>query len=705
MLLRQFVALLALPLLAAGGTPLAPPVRSGTEKVEVSLVLIDVIVRDRKETPIRGLTREVFELIVDAKPADPSAIEGVEEVCVQPSGEAAPAPLPGAAPVTPQTPSSVIAQEPLHIVVYLDFSQLSMAAHRKSILAARDHLAANMGPNDRTMILAYMKGLRLVQDFTGDRALLVSRLDAMLDDRATLDTDAIEEPSNMVEVAQSLPLKTAALAYAIQEEFRTQGSLKALASVMPRLAGLRGRKALVLFSDMLREEPGAQYLSMLGITPRSEGIDVLPDIVRVTREANAAGVSIYTVHAAGLDEHPVRQQVAGYATSEFRSSDTGQPNSDALVVGELVVNGAGTALSSALALQGTLAVGTGGRALARTNDIAGILRSAQQDLSCYYLMGYSHAGPGDDSEHHIVLRLKDAPGRPRGLTMRYRPSFTDRSDASRRDLMMRSALEVPELFQALPVALEAYALVPQESARGVLIKTVVPLEQLSLVPEGEVHKGRVEIRGSIARDRETACVFKQDIAIRRRAEDHLVYQTGCVLTAGKYELTVAVLDRGATQVGARRVPLHLAPMGAPGQDHLGEVHLWARDTDALVVTSRADDIGLADRAGSGDFILRSERRLTEDQAGVFSFLYCPASDAVVSAGRPVAIQMKVLSGTQIVSDDEVRIAGPSEMKGSTCHEIRRNLPPFSLSAGHYTLDIVTRGTGSPMGRRADFAVE
>jgi len=148
-------------------------------------------------------------------------------------------------------------------------------------------------------------------------------------------------------------------------------------------------------------------------------------------------------------------------------------------------------------------------------------------------------------------------------------------------------------------------------------------------------------------------------------------------------------------------------MGAPGEAHLGEVHLWARDSAALVVTSGAEDIGIPKRAGSGDFTLRAERRLAADQPGVFSFLFCPASDALgtVATARPIAIQMRVLSGDQVVSDDEVRITGPSEMHGSTCHEIRRNLPPSSLPVGHYTLDIAARGTGLPIARRADFAVE
>jgi len=705
--MRIVLTLSSLLLLAAGEPAESPPVRSGTEKVEVNLVLIDVVVRDRKENPIRGLTRGDFELVVDAKPADPAAIEVFEEVCVEAAGEAGATPPqePSPKPATGEAPRAAPAAGAAspHIVVYLDFSQLSMAAHRKSILAARDYFAADMQPSDRTMILAYMNGLRLVQDFTSDKSLLVSHLDTMLDNNAVIDTDAFEEGSNIVAVAESLPRKSLAIANALQEEARTRRSLRALTSVMPRLAGIRGRKALVLFSDILREEPGVEYLGMIGSTPKGEGIDVYPEIIRLTREANAAGVSLYTVHAAGLDEHPAKQAVSGYATSELRGSE-GATSFEQLQVGGAVSSGAATAVSSALGLQSTLAVGTGGRALQRTNDTAGVLRSARQDLSCYYLLGYAHAGTGDDSQHEVVLRLKESDDRPSGLTVRYRPSFTDRSESSRRDLMMRSAMEVPELYAALPVTLEAYALAPRDASRAVLIKTMVPMSELSLIPEGETQEGRVEIRGTVMRELEAACVFRQDIAIRRRSEQWLVYQTGCVLPAGEYSLTVVVLDRAGTLVGADRAPLHVASIGTSEVAQLGDVHLWTKDPDALVVTTGAADIGLANRAGAGDFLLRAERRLPADAPGVLSFLYCPAPGEA-EADRPTLIHMKVLGGDQVVTDDEVRVAGPSELKGSGCHEIRRNLAPRSLPAGFYTFEIATRGTGSPLNRRADFAIE
>ena len=64
MVILHYLPFLLLSLLAPAAAEEAPST-SGTEQVRVSLVLIDVVVRDRKENPVTGLTREDFELMVD----------------------------------------------------------------------------------------------------------------------------------------------------------------------------------------------------------------------------------------------------------------------------------------------------------------------------------------------------------------------------------------------------------------------------------------------------------------------------------------------------------------------------------------------------------------------------------------------------------------------------------------------------------------
>jgi hypothetical protein len=271
--------------------------------------------------------------------------------------------------------------------------------------------------------------------------------------------------------------------------------------------------------------------------------------------------------------------------------------------------------------------------------------------------------------------------------------------------MLAAALEVPDLHHALPVDTEAYALAPAAAGRGVLIKTTLPIEALSLVPAEDAQEGRVMIRGVARREQEVACAFGQDIVIRRFRESRLIYQTGCVLEPGLYELTVAVLDRGAMQIGARRSPLLVRQTDAGGTV-LGEVHLWTRDPEALVVTSGTKGIGIQEQAGGGAFVPRAERRLGRDQGGIFSYFLCPPEDTPIDEQHPLLIEMEVLAGSMVISSDQIRITEPPATKGSLCHSIARSLPSASMPAGIYSLDIRVRGAGSgPVARRADFAVE
>ncbi|HET6372309.1 MAG TPA: VWA domain-containing protein, partial [Candidatus Polarisedimenticolia bacterium] len=409
----RFLPLLVLPWASAGAgaEPERPiPHVGDAEKVQVNLVLIDVVVRDRKDRPISGLTRDDFELLVDRLPVPSSDIETFEEICA-PAEAARLTPPPGTPP--PGTPTQ--AQEPVavpqlrHFVVYLDFSQMSPSGANQALKAAREHFLNRIGDSDRVMILAHKKGLRLVQDFTSDRALLASRIDELMADSTTIDTDVLEEGRNLADMASKAcdpkygrcsRRADAAMSFSAQEELRARRSLKALEGLMPALAGLKGRKALVLFTDALREEPGVQYAQLARTTPQALGVSISSDVLRLTREANAAGVSIYTVHASGLDDHTV-EQFRDARTIEENPKLTNSGDQPPIEMDSFPAAQAG--LDSALAMQTTLAAETGGRSLKRTNDLAGILETARTDLSCYYLLGYRTQSRANDERHSLIV--------------------------------------------------------------------------------------------------------------------------------------------------------------------------------------------------------------------------------------------------------------------------------------------------------------
>lgn len=675
------------------------PVRiQGTEQIEVNLVLIDVVVRDRKDRQVSGLLRDDFELLVDRLPVEPSAIESFEEIChplQEPDSDPA-----VEAPATPPAPAAA-----RYLVLYFDFSQLTLGGRRQALHAASQYLASGITDSDRVMILAHKKGLRLVQDFTSDGAALAARIDELIQDTETIDTDVLEEAQNIADVGRRLKYsapvqrtvasseRTAASVYATQEDLRARRSFESIEKLMPSLAGIRGRKALVLFTDALREEPGVQYFALTGYTPSEFGLDNRTRMQRLTQEANAAGVSFYTVHASGLDDAPA---------SLFGDSAVESP-----AFGEA----ARTGVDSALSLQTTLAAETGGRALQRTNDVAGILHSARSDLACYYLIGYQAPARGDNQRHSLIVQIgPDHDGNPRrGLSVRHRPYYIDTSPEERRERLVRSALDVPQLYGKLPVSNEAFALAPTPAGNRILVKADLPLDRLSLVPSGnEWLEGHAVISGEVSTDEDVLCEFEHEVPVRvpRKGDrpTRLVFETGCVLKPGSYNLSIAVMDPVTSDIGAQRTPL-LVPDSGGEEPYISDVHLWARDREALLVTAGAAAIGLKDTSSDAGFVPMAVRRLEPYQEALLSFLACPRSS---SSPQPITVE-RALQGDQdkeVAQFRELHISEPPDPE-TGCYQIVSTIPSETLGEGFYIFRLQVSGSSfdPPVSREVVFSVE
>ncbi len=709
---------------AAATPPQDAPARIGAaERVRVDLVLIDLVVRDRNERPVSGLTRDAFELLVDRLPVDPDDIVSFEEVCAPPA-EGPPTVSAPASPPAEEAPdhaASAPSLPPRHMILYFDFSHMSLEGRRSALRATRPYLATRVGPQDRVMILAFKRGLRLVQDFTSDPALLAARMDEMSGDILTLDTDVLEEVQNLSEVAGKPcdsfgdacgARRSLAGTFAVAEELRARRSLAALEALMPSFAGLRGRKALVLFTDTLRDEPGVQYLALARTSPLQVGIDIRGELVRLAREANDAGISFYTVHASGLTD---------WALESFRSVRDGtdrRDGGDARDIRGDSLEAVRTGLDAALALQTTLAVETGGRALKRTNDLTGILESAQRDLSCYYLLGYRHEGRGDGRRHSLIVQLKERPqGRShRGLTVRHRPYYIDRSSEDRLERLVRSALQAPELFRTLTVQALAFDLVPEGGGRRTLVAVEIPLSELSLLPSadpggGITRDGLARVQLQVRDDDKAVCSLQHEVPISIGPDEkrsRLVFETVCRLNPGQYDLVATVVDRTTMDVGARRTPLKVGPATRGAGAHLGDLLVWARREEVIRVAAGGAELGLPDAKEKGAFVPSPRRRLQVGQEAMLSIVLCPAAGESGGPDRPFTVRRDLLGdgGAPVAEFPELTIAEPPD-KATGCYQVLSAVPPATLGKGiyHLRLDVTGPFTGSPLSRLEPFLVE
>ncbi len=180
---------------------------------------------------------------------------------------------------------------------------------------------------------------------------------------------------------------------------QTRATLSTLQALLESLGGRSGRKALLYVTEGLPLNPGleAQLLigELCGGNP-DPSTGLVGPLERVSRAANAAQVTLYTLDAGG-------QRVLASAESA----------------------GPGLALANQANVRSdsqdpafALATDTGGKALLESNRPELLLADLAQDLTAYYSIAFTPR-PGDAGRaHHIRVEVK----RP-GVRVRHRSSW------------------------------------------------------------------------------------------------------------------------------------------------------------------------------------------------------------------------------------------------------------------------------------------
>ncbi len=222
-----------------------------TEKVQVRLVTVDVLVLDSKDRPVPGLKPEDFDLRVDGKPVP---VDTLDESC---KGGVLDEP---AAVSSPGKRPPIAAQEgPRRIIWVLDYLHLDMFARERTLETLRS-LAKGPGmEGTEVMVAALTGGLRVEQPFTGDPSRVAQTLERMQRD-ITLWNGHFEHTTE-------------------------EGLFNGLEALCDILASVHGPKAAVMFSEW----QGPQDLGFYET-----------DFRRLSALAADSRVTFYPVEAAGL---------------------------------------------------------------------------------------------------------------------------------------------------------------------------------------------------------------------------------------------------------------------------------------------------------------------------------------------------------------------------------------------------------------------
>ncbi len=273
-------------------------------RVEAEVVMLDLVVRDKKGRTVRDLRPEELQVFEDGARQEPSGFRYVDTRAVGLTLEE-------------EEPGKVAAKRPeeaQHLnLVTLVFDQLGPDGRQIARKAALDFLDLANRPDVFVSVFRVSESLKLVQQFTTDRELVREGIKAATGQVATGYSPATEnlvqanrEAEEVKDILQTVNVNSAEtagnaarvgrmasmtemavnalrLTETLQREQQGRSSLFALLALSRKQQILAGRKTILFFSEGLETPPSLEHVLRAAIS-----------------EANRANVSVYAVDARGL---------------------------------------------------------------------------------------------------------------------------------------------------------------------------------------------------------------------------------------------------------------------------------------------------------------------------------------------------------------------------------------------------------------------
>lgn len=406
---------------APSATPSAPPLvqfRAGT-----SIVLLDIVVRDKSGRPLRDLTSVEVQILENGEHCEIQSFRRVEAGPPPGSGPAAPAAAAPPATATERIASGVN-------LVSLVFDTLAGEDRPTAIRAANDFVTRFLrgGEREQAAVFTVGRALEMVQGFTTDpeavrRAIALATSSPARDKAVTRDAiraarEADQAASNAVASAPELgsaadPSRQRVVADPMEARFRAAIAkmLRATDAAQRYQQGSDTLRPLLALASAQSTLPGRKTL--LFFSPGLEVPEPVQDLYRsAVSAANRANVSVYAVDVRGLRT----QSDAALAGDALRQS-TGAAIIQQQTAGETAADIVATdrALESlhlnAQQALASLAEETGGFLLANANEFGAGMDRVAADIGGYYAIAYTPArAVFDGAFRKIEVRLarKDA---------------------------------------------------------------------------------------------------------------------------------------------------------------------------------------------------------------------------------------------------------------------------------------------------------
>jgi VWFA-related protein len=529
------------------------------DEVEVTVVNVDVYVRDGKGRPVEGLTKEDFVISQDGveMPITNFAVldQRVYEHALQEVD------MPGATPSPAPDAAERSNIRPIYVVLYIDNENIHPLQRNRVIRNVREFVVESLIEPVQMMVVSFERSLKIVQPFSNSTREVNQALSSMTrysGGRVERDNARSKIMGRMAEVtedsnysddsgnrtAAEISIKNEIMAYAEEEVNNLNFTLSGIRQTLAMISGIDGRKSIVYVSSGLPMTPGLglmyEYASVFrdsSILSRRSQVDRTRDFQSLAATANGQEVSLYTIDATGLN--PIDGIDAEYKYSrDPTAASIGMKNfQDSLKY---------------------LADATGGIAVVNTNDPSLGLAKIREDLFTYYSIGYTLSSSGRDRVHRIKVEL---PGH-KGYELRYRRRFIEKSlETQVQDRVFSSLMvDIDDNPMSLRVAADDPA--PASGERWTVpLHLSFPIDKVALIPEAGEYVGRLVLflgaRDIKGRNSE---LQRQEHEIRVPAEDlerardqRFGIDLQLLLEESQHRIAVGVMDRVTRQSSYERV--------------------------------------------------------------------------------------------------------------------------------------------------------
>lgn len=466
-------AAIAAPLFAQR-KPAEPDPLPYLEKIDVRIIDVDVVVTDRRGNFVPGLKKEDFEILENGVPKTISnfyEVEGTRAknlVAGEVGGQADPA--------KPAQPEAIPEEMKRRIIFYIDNLSLAPFNRNRVFQQMKEFIRTVMRPGDEAMVATYNRSMKVRVPFTRDAAQVESILDSIARESGLGVANKSEWRQTEERIRESQSYTEAigtARTYAASVEHDLRQSVSSLNALMSTLAGVEGKKVLVLTSEGFPMQPGREIFQFIDEISREkqwsntgstmlEGMtfDGSSLIQSVAKTANANDITLYTIHAAGL------------VGSNEMSAEHARPTSS------LVANARQTNTTESMQVMAQM---TGGVASVNTNNFADAFEKIHRDLESYYSLGYRAGTERVDRQRYLAVRVKN-----REYRVRARQTFVEKSVyAEMSDRVVANLLYRVKDNDLGILARVAQPVPVDDGLFRVPIDIQIPMQALTLLPQGE----------------------------------------------------------------------------------------------------------------------------------------------------------------------------------------------------------------------------